>query len=129
MLCVSHREVHASRVFAMHHDPMLQTFSLTLAVLAHGGGGVCSTPAFMNPQVSSLGNPPLAPARACPSTEWALNRCFHDFLGPLFFVVLDAELSISDALTEGKRGSAMSVIVRSVHNNIVPHIATRCCLF
>ena len=29
--------------------------------------------------------PPLAQAQACPSTQWALNRRFSDFMGPLFF--------------------------------------------
>ena len=54
---------------------------------------------------------------------------FSGFLGPLFCVVLDAGLGVCDALVEGKRGSFMSVIVHSVHNNIVPHIATPCSLF
>ena len=71
---------------------------------------------------------PIAQARACPSAECALNRCFQDFLGPLCFVVLDAGLGVCDALVE-RGGSFMSVIVHSVHNNIVPHIATPCCLF
>ena len=39
---------------------------------------------------------PLAQVRACPSTEWALNRCFQDFLGPLSFVVLNAGLGVCD---------------------------------
>ena len=68
---------------------------------------------------------PLAPAQACPSTEWALNRCVQDFLGPLFFVALIAGL-VCDTLVEGKRGSFMSVVVHYVHTNIVPHIATPC---
>jgi hypothetical protein len=72
---------------------------------------------------------PFAQAEPCPSTEWALRGCFQDFLGPLFFVVLNAGLGVCDAFVEGKRGSFMSVIVHSVHNNIVPHIATPCDLF
>ena len=58
----------------------------------------------------------------CAST----GRCFQDFLGPLLFVVLNAGLGICDALVEGKKGSFMSVIVLSVHNNIVPHVANPC---
>ena len=58
-----------------------------------------------------------------------MNRYFQDFLGPLFFVVLDAGLGVCDAFVEGQRGSCMSASLRSVHNNIVPHIATPCCLF
>ena len=73
--------------------------------------------------------PALAQAQACPSTEWALNHRFQDFLGPLFFVVLNAGLGVCNALVEGKRGSFMSVSVHSVHNTVVPRIATRCCLF
>ena len=69
---------------------------------------------------------PLAQARACPSAEWTLKCCFQDFLGPLFFVVLSAGLGVCDALVEGKGGSFVSVIVHSVHNNIVPPIATAC---
>ena len=71
---------------------------------------------------------PIAQAWACPSMEWVLNRCFQDFLGLLFFVVLNAGLGACDALVEGKKCSFMSVITHSVHNNIVPHIATPCCL-
>ena len=56
--------------------------------------------------------------------ERALTRCFEDFLGPLFFVVLNAGLGVCDALVEGKGG-----IVRSVHNNIAPRIATPWGLF
>ena len=78
---------------------------------------------------TSVPPPPLVQARACPSTEWALNCCFQDFLGLLSFVVLNAGLGVCDALVEGKRGLFMSVIVHSVHNNIVPHSATPCCLF
>ena len=59
-----------------------------------------------------------AQARACPGTEWALNRCFQDFLGPLLSVVLNVGLGVCDALVEGKGGAVMSVIVRSVRNNI-----------
>ena len=68
---------------------------------------------------------PLAQARACPSTERALNR-FSGFLGPLFLVVLNAGLSVYDAFVDRKGGSFKSVILHSVHNNIVPHIATQC---
>ena len=53
--------------------------------------------------------PPFAQARACPSTDWALNRSFQEFLGPLLFVVLNAGLGVCDALVEGKGGSFMSV--------------------
>ena len=28
--------------------------------------------------------PPLAHARPCPSTGWALKRCFEEIMGPLF---------------------------------------------
>ena len=49
---------------------------------------------------------------------------FRIFWDRCFFVVLNAGLGNRDALVEGKRGSFMSVIVHSVHNNIVPHIAT-----
>ena len=72
---------------------------------------------------------PLAQTLACPSMQRALNRCFQDFLGPLFFVVLffvvlHAGLGICDVLAKGKRGSFMSVITHSVHKNMVSHIAT-----
>ena len=48
----------------------------------------------------------------------ALNRCFQGFLGRLFFVVLNAGLGVCDAPVEGKRGSFVSVTVRSVQNNM-----------
>ena len=71
--------------------------------------------------------PPLCPSTGLSkATEWALNRCFQDFLGPLLFVVLNAGLGVCDAFVEGKGGSVMSVMVQSVHNNIVPHIAAPC---
>ena len=60
---------------------------------------------------------------------WELNRCFYEILGPLFVAVLNGGLGACDVLVEGKRGPVMSVIVHSVHNSIVPHIATPCCLF
>ena len=53
----------------------------------------------------------------------ALSRSFQDFLGPPFCVVLNAGLGVCDAPVEGKGGSFMSVMVHSVHNNIVPHVA------
>ena len=34
--------------------------------------------------------------------------------------------SVCEALVEGKWGSLMSMMVHSVHNNIVLHIATPC---
>ena len=46
--------------------------------LCHGGHMVAEYPLLHTPH-------PLAQARACPSTGWALNRCFWDFLGPRFF--------------------------------------------
>ena len=33
--------------------------------------------------------PPPAQTRACPGTEWALNRCFYNVIGPLFFCGLE----------------------------------------
>ena len=48
--------------------------------------------------------PSFVQARACPSTEWALNRCFQDFLGPMFPLVLNAGLGVCDAFVEGKGG-------------------------
>ena len=44
-------------------------------------------------------------------------------------MVLNAGLGVCDALVEGRRGSFTSVMVHSVHNNIVPHIATPSGLF
>ena len=38
-------------------------------------------------------------------------------------------LGVCRAFVQGKRGSFMSVMVHSVHNNIVLHIGTPCCLF
>ena len=72
--------------------------------------------------------------RPCASkglSKWALNRWFQDFFWiRFFFVVLSAGLGVSDALVEGKGGGSFrSVMVHSVHRNIVPHIATRCGLF
>ena len=93
------------------------------AATPNGNPEQLSKPGFTTPP------PPLTQAQACPSTVWALNRCFQDFLGPLFLLVLNAALGACDTLVEGTRGSFMSVIVHSVHYNIVPHIATPCCLF
>ena len=45
------------------------------------------------------------------------------------FVVSDVRLGVREVGVETKRGSFMSVIVYSVHNNILPAIATQCCLF
>ena len=61
--------------------------------------------------------------------EWVLKAGFQDFLEPLFCVVLDAGLGVCDALVEGKGGSFMSVMVRSVHHHSAPHITTPCGLF
>ena len=72
---------------------------------------LCQTPPFLRKH------------RLIQATEWALNRCFLDLLGPLFCVVLNAGLGICGALVEEKRGSSMSVSVHSVHHNIVPHVA------
>ena len=47
----------------------------------------------------------------------------------MFLAVLNARLGVCDAFVEGKRGSFMLMIVHSVHNNIVPHMATPFCLF
>ena len=58
-----------------------------------------------------------------PNTVEALNCCFQDFLGPRFFVVLNAGLGVCDALVEGKGGSFMSVIVHFCSSQ---HCATRC---
>ena len=66
----------------------------------------------------------LAQAWACPSMEWVLNSYFQDFLGPLY-----GRIWCLWRIVAGKRGSFMSVIVHSVHTNIVPHIASPCCLF
>ena len=52
---------------------------------------------------------PFAQARACPNMEWALNRCFQDFSGPLLFVVLNAGLGVCAAFVEGNGGSFMSL--------------------
>ena len=48
------------------------------------------------------------------------------------FVVQNGGLGVCRAFVQGKRGSVMFVIVHCVHCvhcNIVPHIATPCCLF
>ena len=73
--------------------------------------------------------PPPAHARPCLSTGWALNRRFEEILGPLFLLVQNGGLGVCRVFVQGKRGSVMFVIVHCVHNNIVPHIATPCCLF
>ena len=72
--------------------------------------------------------PPLHKHGLVPAPEWAGDRCFQDCWGPLVFVVPNAGLGVCDALVEG-RGSSMFAIVHSVHNNIVPQIATPCSLF
>ena len=36
---------------------------------------------------------------------------------------------VCEAVVNGKRGSFLPVIVVSIHNNILSHIATQCCLF
>ena len=73
--------------------------------------------------------PPLRKCGLIQATEWALNRCFQDFLGHLFFEVLNAGLGVCDAMAEGKGGSFVSVMVHSIDNNIIPHIAAPRCLF
>ena len=73
------------------------------------------TPAHLGLSQKKILPPPLAQAQ--------------DFWGPLFFVLLNAGFGFCDALVEGQGGSFMSVIVHSVHNSIVPHGATPCCLF
>ena len=73
--------------------------------------------------------PPFAHARPCLSTGWALNRRFEEILGPLCSWSRKEGLGVCRALVQGKRGSVMFVMVHSLHNNIVPHIATPCCLF
>ena len=70
--------------------------------------------------------PPLRKPGLVQAPEWVLYRCSQDFWGPLFFVVLNAGLGVCDTLVEGMRGSFTSVIVHSVHHNIVPHITTPC---
>ena len=73
---------------------------------------------------------PLCRSTALSEHRVGVEPLFFGFLlGPLFFVVLNGGLGVCDVLLEGKRGSVMSVIVHSVHNNIVPHIATPCCFF
>ena len=70
------------------------------------------------PQPKALWNPPppFAQARACPGNGVGVEPLFSGFFGgPLFFVVPNAGLGVCDALVEGKRGSFMSVIVHSVH--------------
>ena len=65
--------------------------------------------------------PPLRKHGLVQATEWALNCCFQDFLGPLFFVVLNTGFGVCDALVEGMRGSFMSVIVHSVPTHCTTH--------
>ena len=72
--------------------------------------------------------PPLAHARPCLSTGWALNRRFEEILGPLF-LVQNGGLGVCRVFVQGKRGSFMSVMVHFLHNNIALHIGTPCCLF
>ena len=71
--------------------------------------------------------PPSAHARPCLSTEWALTRRFEEILGPLSLWSRKEGLGVCRALVQGKRGPVMFVIVHSLHNNFVPHIATPCC--
>ena len=98
------------------------------------GGGRCSGKSLQHCTVRASRSfvsvpPPFAQACTCPSTEWALPL-FSGFFRTAFFVVLNAGLGVFDALVEGKKGSfIISVIVHSVHNNIVPHVATPCGLF
>ena len=95
----------------------------------------CSSP-FVAPRHPHLRAPPHVcchvchtHARPCLSTGWALNRRFEEILGPLFSWSRKEGLGVCRALVQGKRGSVMFVMVHSLHNNIVPHIATPCCLF
>ena len=91
---------------------MVPCGNLTPKKLPTGGG---EWPAFRTARAQRTVRPLLPPLRK--------HRRFRDFLGLLFFVVVHAGLGVRDALVEGKRDSFMSVIVHSVHNNTVPHIA------
>ena len=51
------------------------------------------------------------------------------FFGTAVFVISDVRLGVREVVAEKARGSSTSAIVHSVHNNILPHIATQCCLF
>ena len=53
--------------------------------------------------------PPVAQARACPSTQWALNRCFQDFSGPLFLWSRMQDWAFVTHFVEGRRGSFIHV--------------------
>ena len=70
--------------------------------------------------------PPLRKHALVQAPEWALNRCFPDFLKPLLFVVPNAGLGVCDALVEGAGGSFMSVTVHSVTVHPSHHRTTHC---
>ena len=84
---------------------------------------------YCQPKEQPTPPPPPAHARPCLSTGWALNRRFEEIVGTAVFVVQNGGLGVCRAFVQGKRGSFMSVMVHSVHNNIVLHIAIPCCLF
>ena len=74
----------------------------------------------------SLGNPP-PPRGGDRRVLWGeISRWGRILWGS---VVSNVRLGVLEAAVEGKRGSFMSVSVHSVHNNILPHIATQRCLF
>ena len=79
--------------------------------------------------VCTLPPPPLAHARPCLSTGWALNRRFEEILGPLFLWSRMEDWVFVECLYRERGAQSCLCIVHCVHNNIVPRIATPCCLF
>ena len=57
-----------------------------------------------------------------------MNRRFEEILGPLFLWFRMEDWVFVERLYR-ERGAQSCLIVHCVHNNIVPHIATPCCLF
>ena len=50
---------------------------------------------------------------------------FSGIFGTAVFVVLNVRLDVREVVMEGKRDSIMSVMIHSVHNNILPPFATK----
>ena len=101
---------------------------------AGGEGGDISTQETLTPLSAFAVAKASTPPPPCACTALSKHRVgvgppFEGNFGTAVFVVQNGGLGVCRAFVQGKRGSVMSVMVHSVHNNIVLHIGTPCCLF
>ena len=91
--CPSPTAVPTSRTRTPPPPPLVQTMVVAMEACSAGGWLHLWCPICGDSRLT-ISYPPPPPLRACPSIEWVLNRCFQDFLGPLFFVFRGPECRI-----------------------------------